>query len=205
MGEPDDRTQPGVVTLQTIDWRRRTFALYAEVRAIADPAEAHAHWCRGAAADVPDPSGERRGRRAEVAAYDPAWRFELPIPDAAPAAFDYETGTDGVVTFDRVGVVDIPEVGSLDVWRHEGYGGGIFLPFRDTSRATPTAAAATCSTPSRAPTSASTRRRRPRARLQLRLQPVVRVRPRVGVPARAGRRPRRRADPGRRALLGASH
>ena len=30
-------------------------------------------------------------------------------------------------------MVDIPDLGVLDVWRHEGYGGGIWLPVRDTS------------------------------------------------------------------------
>jgi uncharacterized protein (DUF1684 family) len=124
------------VTLQTIDWRRRTFALYAEVRAIADPAEAHAHWVAVRQQMFLTHPASAAAVELTVAAYDPAWRFELPIADAAPAAFEYETGTDGVVSFDRVGVVDIPEVGSLDVWRHEGYGGGIFLPFRDTSEDT---------------------------------------------------------------------
>ena len=105
--------------LNTIDWRRRTFALYAEVRAIADPADAHAHWCT-APADVPHPPGVRRPAvTLEVAPYDPAWRFEVAIQDAEPASFEYETGTDGLVTFERVGIVDVPEVGSLDVWRHE--------------------------------------------------------------------------------------
>ena len=43
----------------------------------------------------------------------------------------------------------------------EGYGGGLFLPFRDALRAArPTAAAATCSTPSRARTWATGRRGR---------------------------------------------
>ena len=119
--------------LDTIDWRRRTFALYAEVRAFADPAEAHAHWCAVRQQMFLTHPASAAAVELEVAAYDPAWRFEAPIQDAAPASFEYETGTDGLVTFDRVGIVDIPSVGSLDVWRHEGYGGGIFLPIRDTA------------------------------------------------------------------------
>jgi len=125
-------------TLEVIDWRRRTFALYAEVRAITDPAEAHAHWRsvrddlfahHPATAILPDERAAFTG--LSVTPYDPAWRFEAEIQDAGPASFEYETGTDGLVTFDRVGTVDIPEVGVLDVWRHQGYGGGIFLPIKD--------------------------------------------------------------------------
>lgn len=127
-------------TLATIDWRRRTFALYAEVRAIADPAEAHAHWravrdgmfaTHPAAAILPEDRAAFAG--LPVADYDPAWRFEVQIQDAAPLTFDFETGTDGIVTYDRLGTVAIPNVGTLDVWRHTGYGGGVFLPVRDPS------------------------------------------------------------------------
>jgi uncharacterized protein (DUF1684 family) len=45
---------------------------------------------------------------------------------------EVSTGTDGVVPFDRTGVVHLPGVGDLDVWWLAGYGGGIFLPIRDT-------------------------------------------------------------------------
>ena len=44
---------------------------------------------------------------------------------------EVETGTDGVVPFDLIGLVDVPGVGSLDAWRLASYGGGIFLPVKD--------------------------------------------------------------------------
>jgi uncharacterized protein (DUF1684 family) len=125
-------------TLETIDWRRRTFALYAEVRAFADPAEAHAHWRavrdemfahHPATAILPEDRAAFTG--LPVSDYDAAWRFEVEIQDAEPLTFEFETGTDGVVTYDRLGTVDIPDAGTLDVWRHTGYGGGVFLPVRD--------------------------------------------------------------------------
>ena len=47
------------------------------------------------------------------------------------------TGTDGVVPFDVIGTVRVPEVGSLDVWRLASYAGGIFLPVRDGLAGTP--------------------------------------------------------------------
>jgi len=127
-----------VNTLDVVDWRRRTFALYAEVRANPDAAAAHEHWRtvrddmfanHPASAILPADRAAFAG--LPVAPYDPAWRFEATIQDADAATFEYETGTDGVVTFDRVGTVEVPGVGTLDVWRHTGYGGGIFLPIRD--------------------------------------------------------------------------
>jgi uncharacterized protein (DUF1684 family) len=46
------------------------------------------------------------------------------------------TGTDGVVPFERVGRVELDGFGSLDVWWLASYGGGVFLPMKDTSPAT---------------------------------------------------------------------
>lgn len=45
------------------------------------------------------------------------WRFECVIEDAPPQRLEVPTGTDGVVPFDRIGFVDVPGVGTLDVWR----------------------------------------------------------------------------------------
>ncbi len=119
-----------------------------------------------------------------LASYDPDWRFELPILPADPGGFDFATGTDGVVPFERIGRVEIPDAGSLDVWRLTTYGGGLFIPVRDAL------AGREGGTYGRRPLSdrhdqgrrpgIGCRRRHDRARLQLRLQPVLRVRPRPG-------------------------
>ena len=63
---------------------------------------------------------------------------------------EVETGTDGTVPFERLGVAEVPGVGSLDVWRLASYGGGLFVPVKDATAgkpAAPTAAGATSSTP----------------------------------------------------------
>ncbi|HWH25079.1 MAG TPA: DUF1684 domain-containing protein [Pseudolysinimonas sp.] len=130
--------------LDVVDWRRRTFALYAAVRATPNPKDAHDLWCgerdelfRSHPASALSPEQRKEFTGLPVAHYDPAWRFELEIEDAEPTRFDYETGTDGVVSFERIGVVRVPATGLLDVWRHTGYGGGVFLPIKDGLRGIP--------------------------------------------------------------------
>jgi len=118
-----------------------TFDLYSRVRALSaqDPAAAHAWWRaerdRMFASHPATPLLAEAGDSftgLRVADYDPRWRFECAItPPHEPATRAVETGTDGVVPFELLGQVRLPELGSLDVWRLASYGGGIFLPVRD--------------------------------------------------------------------------
>jgi uncharacterized protein (DUF1684 family) len=125
--------------LTLLDWRRRVHALYARVRATADPAAAHADWRRGRdelfATHPQSPLAPARREAFSglpVADYDAAWRFEVALDaDVEPARIEVPTGTDGIVPFDRVGRVRLAGVGSLDVWALRSYGGGLFVPFRD--------------------------------------------------------------------------
>lgn len=133
----DDRVSS---TLATIDWRETTFDLYRRVRETTDPETAHALWreCRDALfADHPAspllPEDAAVFETLPVPTYDPRWRFTVPIEDTDPAHMDVPTGTDGIVSFDRIGLVRIPAVGTLDVWAHGGYAGGIFVPVKDAS------------------------------------------------------------------------
>ena len=43
----------------------------------------------------------------------PAWRFELEVEQADPQHIEITSGTDGVVPFERLGVVTVPGVGTL--------------------------------------------------------------------------------------------
>ncbi|MFJ4176127.1 DUF1684 domain-containing protein [Microbacterium sp. NPDC089696] len=124
--------------VEVVDWRRRVFALYAAIRRADSPEEAHELWRierdelmlrHPATALLPDDRVLFEG--LPIAPYDPEWRFELPILDAEPGGFEFATGTDGVVPFERIGRVEIPDAGSLDVWRLKSYGGGLFIPVRD--------------------------------------------------------------------------
>ena len=127
--------------LTLLDWRRRVFALYAEVRATADPAAAHRRWCSGRDelfAGHPDspllPADRAAFSGLPVAEYDPAWRFEVEVDgDVEPARLQIPTGTDGTVVLDRIGVARLPGLGPLDVWQLGTYGGGVFVPVKDAS------------------------------------------------------------------------
>lgn len=131
--------------LEIADWRRRVFALYDAVRAQDDPEDAHELWrierddlmARHPATPL-DAAARATFEGLPIAPYDAAWRFELPILDAEPGAFEAVTGTDGVVPFERIGRVEIPDAGSLDLWRLRTYGGGVFIPVRDALAGTRT-------------------------------------------------------------------
>ena len=126
------------MSLDLLDWRRRVHALYADVRASADPAAAHEAWRRGRDAllathpDSPLPPGQRASfTGVPVATYDPSLRFEAVVEPAEAHRFEVPTATDGVVPFDRIGTVRLAGLGSLDVWWLGSYGGGVFLPVKD--------------------------------------------------------------------------
>jgi uncharacterized protein (DUF1684 family) len=126
------------MSLSLLDWRRRVHALYAEVRANPVPAVAHKTWRLGRddlLATHPQtpllPEDRATFTGLNIAPYDPALRFEAVVEPAEPQRFEVPTATDGVVPFDRIGVVRLGELGSLDVWWLGSYGGGVFLPVKD--------------------------------------------------------------------------
>lgn len=129
---------PARTALEVVDWRRRVFALYDAVRGADSAEEAHELWRierdelmlhHPATPLLPEDRALFEG--LPIASYDAQWRFELPILPADPGGFDFATGTDGIVPFERIGRVEVPDAGSLDVWRLTTYGGGLFVPVRD--------------------------------------------------------------------------
>jgi len=127
-----------MTAIEVADWRRRVFALYAQVRAEADHAAGHDLWRRtrdelfSTHPSTPLLPGDRAAFSGlPVEPYDPAWRFEVQLTPAEARRMDVETGTDGVVPFDLLGIAEVPGIGPLDVWRLASYGGGIFVPVKD--------------------------------------------------------------------------
>jgi uncharacterized protein (DUF1684 family) len=127
-----------VVTLDLLDWRRATTAMYAAARAEPDPALAWSRWRRERDrlfAEHPEsPLPDRAGFTGlPYLPYNPALRFVAAVLPAPPERLSVAT-SDGVLPLDRIGRLDLPP-GPLDVWWIAGYGGGLFLPFADASNA----------------------------------------------------------------------
>jgi uncharacterized protein (DUF1684 family) len=122
-----------------LDWRRQVAAMYAVIRSQSDVRAAHRYWqdernrLLGSHPQSPIPLERRRGfSGVPVADYDPSFRFTVPVDNhVAPARIEMQSGTDGLVPFERAGVAHLPGVGDLDVWWLVSYGGGIFVPIKD--------------------------------------------------------------------------
>jgi uncharacterized protein (DUF1684 family) len=121
--------------LAVADWRRRIHALYADVCRADYPKDGHEEWIAGRnELFAHHPASPRMpGQDLRHSAYDPAFRFVVPLDPAEPADLDVHTGTDGVVPFRRIGRFSLPGLGSLDAWWLASYGGGLFVPLRDST------------------------------------------------------------------------
>jgi uncharacterized protein (DUF1684 family) len=124
--------------MDVLDWRRRVREAYEAVRTESHVTLAHAVWRRRrdelfATHPASPLTAEAREsfRGLPVAPYDGDYRFEVEVESAEPHRMEVPTGTDGVVPFERVGAVELPGLGRLDVWWLASYGGGLFLPLKD--------------------------------------------------------------------------
>ena len=74
--------------------------------------------------------------------YDSAWRFELPVDaDVEPEVIEMQLQDDGMLRMRRFGRVHFRAAGqnvSLSLFWLMGYGGGVFLPFRDLTNGSTT-------------------------------------------------------------------
>lgn len=131
--------------LHLLRYRRRTAALYAELRArgTADPDASmrfRAARDRLFAEHPQSPLLEaqrRRFRGLSYFPYHPALRFVLPLElDAKPETFEVPLRDDGMLRLERFARVRFELQGtrvSLSLFWVGGYGGGVFLPFRDAT------------------------------------------------------------------------
>ena len=131
--------------VELLDYRRSVAALYAAVRQdSADPAESCRQFRLGRDAlfrSHPQSalSDEQKARFSGLRYYDydPALRFVLPIDgDVEPAVLELALEHDGVVRIQRFGRIQLHIGGqavALSLFWILGYGGGVFLPFRDST------------------------------------------------------------------------
>ena len=133
--------------LELLDWRRAMAELYAGVRRERHPAAAHGGWAavrdRLYAEHPCSPADPDTFPGLHVAPYDPAWRAEVPLEAAPPLRLSAEAGPAGPVPFERVGVLRTPW-GPLDAWRHDVWGGGLWVPVRDAGSGTRSYAGGRC-------------------------------------------------------------
>jgi uncharacterized protein len=124
--------------LELLDWKRRVFALYAEVR-WSDPDAGHRRW-----REVRDelfrvhPQSPRPGFDGlSYFPYDPAWRVLADVVAAEPESRLIAGSGPEPVRFTRFAVARFGEH-ELELFWLEAYGGGLFLPFRDGTSGTET-------------------------------------------------------------------
>jgi len=130
--------------LDLLDWKRRVFALYGEIRASRDPRVAWDRWRevrRELITSHPQsPIREPDRRNAFPGPYyfdfDPEARVLAEVEDADPERVVIEGSADGRFAFTRFGAARFELHGEsqrLSLYWLEGYGGGVFLSFRDAT------------------------------------------------------------------------
>jgi uncharacterized protein (DUF1684 family) len=133
-------------TLQLLDWKRRVFALYSTVRTDDDPSAAWQRWRSGRDelfAKHPQspllPEARASFTGLPYFDYDPAFRVLGRVEPAESGHFDIaasgeEPGASyGFTRFATVGFEVDGRACTLDAFWLDGYGGGLFLPFRDAT------------------------------------------------------------------------
>jgi hypothetical protein len=129
--------------LDLLDWKRRIFELYAEVRAASDPEAVWARWratrdelfCSHPQSPLPEQSRAGFGG-LDYFPYDPELRVLADVEPAASEPREIAGSGSSTVTFTRFAHAGFDLGGerrSLELYWLEGYGGGIFVPFGDAT------------------------------------------------------------------------
>jgi uncharacterized protein (DUF1684 family) len=124
------------------DYRRHVAAMYAAVRdSTLDPVSTcqrfraeRDHLFRTHPQSALSPERRSAFSGLRYFDYDPAYRFLLPVDTDEPLTIEADLRDDGLIRLQRFGRVHFELAGqslSLSLYWVMGYGGGIFLPFRD--------------------------------------------------------------------------
>ena len=121
--------------LDLLDWKRRVFALYAEVRSEGDPVVAWRRW-RDVRAELyaAHPQSPKVGALPRYFDYDPELRTfaEVVACDPVPLRIQGSAGSEIAFTrFARARFALVGEPRELELYWLDAYGGGLFLPFGD--------------------------------------------------------------------------
>ena len=136
--------------LELLDYRRTVFAMYEQVRQLGtDNPDAYEAWVstRNELFGTHSQSALSEAQRHNFRGlrywnYSPDYRVIATLnTDTDPQEYEISAGDDGTVTITQIGTVNfaLPTgEGSLGVFWITGYGGGVFIPFRDTTNGTQT-------------------------------------------------------------------
>jgi uncharacterized protein len=139
---PGGSARDTLVLLDLLDWRRRISELYREIRVSEAPERA---WegCRAVRDElirthpqspIRDPAQRSVFPGPDYFPYDPAARVLAEVEPAEPERVVIEASADGRYSFTRFGTAAFELAGEacrLSLFWLEGYGGGLFLSFRD--------------------------------------------------------------------------
>jgi uncharacterized protein (DUF1684 family) len=135
---------PSDGVLDLLDWKRRVFDLYRDVRAEPDPAAAWGRWRRrrdelfaGHPQSPLADEGRARFGGLDYFDYDTGARVLAEVNETPAQRYDIATSGDGEpYSFTRFATAGFELRGQrleLELYWLEGYGGGLFLPFRDAT------------------------------------------------------------------------
>jgi uncharacterized protein (DUF1684 family) len=127
-----------------LEWKRRVFSLYDEVRSTDDPRAGWGQWrevrreliTRHPQSPIREPDRRAAFRGPWYYDYAPGFRVEAEVADAEPERVVIEGSADGRFAFTRFGTARFELGGQpqrLSLYWLEGYGGGVFLSFRDAT------------------------------------------------------------------------
>jgi uncharacterized protein len=130
--------------LDLLDYRRRVFELYRQVRERGtESPQSHALFRRERdslfaehSQSALDDEQKKEFKGLRYYDYNPAYRVLGTLEATEPKSYQLAVGDDGTVLMNQIGKVsfNLPKgSGSLGVYWISGYGGGLFIPFRDTT------------------------------------------------------------------------
>ena len=131
--------------LTLLDWKRRIFELYSEVRAEPDAERAWRHW-RAVRDELfrshpqtPIPAGTTF-RSLHYFDYDPSLRVLGTVDPSERVPREIATSGEAPYSFTRFARVrfQLAEEHALDLYWLDGYGGGLYLCFADATSGTET-------------------------------------------------------------------
>ena len=133
---------PGDV-LSLLDWKRHVLAVYEGVRDAQDPRQGWELWARTRAElfanhpQSPVPADQRSAWQGlDLFDYDPGARVLATVQVSEPRHYDVVTSGEGTFGFTRWATAEFELYGEdqgLELLWLDGYGGGLFLSFRDAT------------------------------------------------------------------------